>query len=168
MLRESVSQCSLPIMFLIRSGTPADVEAASAFLSSNGLSSGALQSDPGVPAPLFTTAWRSGCVVGLARGAEAREERGTGAPIPGRFHVNTVIVAPEFRGAGAGRGLVEQLLRDAQGAGFRTAQLWVHTDNVAAVALYGRFGFVQSGPAVDDERVGRIQPMSALLRQDRG
>lgn len=153
-------------MVEIQSGTPADVEAAAAFLRANGLSSEAL---PGgnaeAPGTLFTVASCHGRVVG-SRVAVRHERRGprNQRRRSGGFHVNTVIVDPGFRGAGVGQGLVKRLLGDAFGRGFRTAQLWVHTDNAAALFLYGKFGFAATGGSVDDERLGSIQQLAADLK----
>jgi ribosomal protein S18 acetylase RimI-like enzyme len=151
-------------MVKIKSGTPADVEMAAAFLAANGLSSTGLPSgNTEAAGTLFTIASRGGCVVGLAKGSQAREARGTGADIAGRFHVNTVLVDPPFRAAGLGEGLVRRLLSDASAAGFSTAQLWVHTDNAAALSLYGKLGFVSTAHGIQEHQLGPIQQMFAYL-----
>jgi ribosomal protein S18 acetylase RimI-like enzyme len=151
-------------MFKVWSGTREDVEAASVFLHSNGLIADPVRAgNAGAPDTLFALASLRSRVVGVARGGQARECRGAGGAIPGRFHINTVLVDAAFRRAGAGRALVARLLADARARGFRTAQLWVHTENASAFALYQRFGFVAAGAAVEDEDLGTIQQMSAAL-----
>jgi N6-L-threonylcarbamoyladenine synthase len=73
------------------------------------------------------------------------------------------LVDPRFRGAGVGRAIVRRLLADAHARGFKTAQLWAHTDNAAALSLYGRFGFVPVPDGVRDHHLGPIQQLFASL-----
>ena len=149
-------------MMEIQFSTAAD-EAAAAFLEANGLSSEPWRCSAGTSDALFTVASRGGCVVGVARGGQARQARGSGAVISGMFHINTVFVDPDVRGAGVGRSLVEWLLAEARTRGFSTAQLWVHTDNPPARSLYERLGFQPMGAPVDDESRGSIQRMCRAL-----
>ena len=150
-------------MMEIQFGTAIDLEAAAAFLEANELSSDPLRCSAGASEALFTVAYRGGCVVGVARGGQARQAPGSGAAIAGMFHINTVFVDPAARGAGVGRRLVERLLAEAGTTGFSTAQLWVHTDNPPARSLYERLGFVPMGAPVDDESRGSIQRMCRAL-----
>jgi ribosomal protein S18 acetylase RimI-like enzyme len=156
-------------MFKVWSGTREDVKAASVFLHSNGLIADPVPAgNAGAPDALFALAAHRGRVVGVARGGQARECRGAGGAIPGRFHINTVLVDAAFRRAGVGRTLVARLLSDARARGFSSAQLWVHTENASAWALYQRFGFVAVGAVVEDEDLGTIQQMFAALEPEGG
>ena len=57
-----------------------------------------------------------------------------------------VYVAPEARGSGVGRKVVGHALNyAAESLGVRQVNLGVNTKNTAAVALYGKLGFVQYG-----------------------
>jgi|SRR5579864_7542333 len=58
-----------------------------------------------------------------------------------------LYVAPEARGRGAGRALVERLLATARGRGYRRVRLDTHRPSmVAAIAMYRAFGFVEIPP----------------------
>ena len=57
----------------------------------------------------------------------------------------TVAVEAASRGKGVGRALVAEALRQASNAGAKAMFLEVGKDNAAALALYGRFGFVKVG-----------------------
>ena len=52
-----------------------------------------------------------------------------------------IAVAPELRGRGVGRGLMEFLHAAAQRKGARQVRLKVYPENHAAVALYRRLGY---------------------------
>jgi ribosomal-protein-alanine N-acetyltransferase len=52
-----------------------------------------------------------------------------------------LFVAPSARRRGVGRALMSALMGDGAARGFRVAVLEVRRDNVAALALYGAFGF---------------------------
>jgi len=57
-----------------------------------------------------------------------------------------MYVAPEFRGRGVGRRLVEEALRQSFAtAGIRQVYLAAHAANTAAVALYEAMGFTSFG-----------------------
>jgi [ribosomal protein S18]-alanine N-acetyltransferase len=56
-------------------------------------------------------------------------------------HVNNLAVRPECRGVGAGRMLLETVLRISIGQGARRATLEVRRSNAAALKLYERLGF---------------------------
>ncbi len=57
-----------------------------------------------------------------------------------------LLTAPEERGRGLGSGVVERLIDWGRGAGADTAWLQVMDDNVRALDLYGRRGFVTAYP----------------------
>ncbi len=57
-------------------------------------------------------------------------------------------VAPEERGKGVGRALVDAVIVWARANGFARLRLEVVDDNAPAVALYARKGFARTGPSV--------------------
>ena len=57
----------------------------------------------------------------------------------------TIAVDAAFQGAGVGRALLSENLRQAANAGARAMFLEVAGDNAPALALYQRFGFVKVG-----------------------
>jgi len=57
----------------------------------------------------------------------------------------TIAVDAAFQGAGVGRALLSENLRQAANAGARAMFLEVAGDNAPALALYHRFGFVKVG-----------------------
>jgi ribosomal protein S18 acetylase RimI-like enzyme len=59
--------------------------------------------------------------------------------------LDRVVVAPESRGAGVGRGLVETAVSDAAAHGVEVVTLEVRGNNHAAIALYERCGFTRCG-----------------------
>lgn len=61
-------------------------------------------------------------------------------------------VAPEARGAGAARALIEAVDAWAQHAGASTLILWVNAANGRALRVYERAGFARLGPAVPGTR----------------
>jgi ribosomal protein S18 acetylase RimI-like enzyme len=56
-------------------------------------------------------------------------------------HITQLCVAPEFRGRGFGRLLLERCAEGLRGAGFEAVSLTVTEGNDQAVRLYERFGF---------------------------
>jgi ribosomal protein S18 acetylase RimI-like enzyme len=54
-------------------------------------------------------------------------------------------VHPSMRGRGAGDALVTRVIEWARAIGARALRLWVVEDNVAAIRLYERHGFIDSG-----------------------
>jgi RimJ/RimL family protein N-acetyltransferase len=65
------------------------------------------------------------------------------------IHAHTGVLGmgllPAHRGRGHGWKLIEATLHAAKLAGFRRIELTVHADNLRAVALYERVGFVREG-----------------------
>ncbi|HHA2858890.1 GNAT family N-acetyltransferase [Stenotrophomonas maltophilia] len=61
---------------------------------------------------------------------------------PGTVHLGRLLVAPQARGRGLGRGLVQALIVQAlQADAVERLTLRVYRDNAAAVALYRSLGF---------------------------
>jgi len=69
----------------------------------------------------------------------------------------TITVESQARGRGVGRALLGESLRQAANAGARKVFLEVGADNVAAISLYNRFGFVKVG-----ERAGYYRRAGGL------
>ncbi|MFE7096676.1 GNAT family N-acetyltransferase [Streptomyces erythrochromogenes] len=59
-----------------------------------------------------------------------------------------IIVAPDVRGRGRGRELVQGLLARAVGAGYRDVFMRVHPDNERALRCYRGAGFAPVAPAL--------------------
>lgn len=74
-------------------------------------------------------------------------------------YIQTIEVAPEFRGQGVGRALLERIEESARDAD--AAMLWLHVDktNETAIGLYERHGFLPVGEEANYYATGR----SALL-----
>lgn len=68
-----------------------------------------------------------------------------GRVVAGEAELLTVAVAPEFQGRGIGGRLVERFLAEALGRGAVVAFLEVAEGNGAALAVYARAGFGESG-----------------------
>jgi ribosomal protein S18 acetylase RimI-like enzyme len=64
---------------------------------------------------------------------------------PGRAHVYGLWVAPASRGSGLGSALTQAVVDWAGGRGAAEVVLLVVVSNAAAIALYRRLGFVDSG-----------------------
>lgn len=56
-----------------------------------------------------------------------------------------ICVRKEFWGRGIGRGILEALMREAEGLGYSQVELTVVSDNLRARKLYETCGFVQTG-----------------------
>ncbi len=69
-------------------------------------------------------------------------------------HVATlgIAVSSDRRGLGIGRALMSEAFRWARGADVEKIMLSVYPHNVAAIALYRRFGFVEEGRLVGHSR----------------
>jgi [ribosomal protein S18]-alanine N-acetyltransferase len=61
------------------------------------------------------------------------------------LHINNLAVAPDCRGRGAGRALLEHVLREGARLGAGRATLEVRASNQAAFRLYERIGFSVAG-----------------------
>lgn len=64
-----------------------------------------------------------------------------------------LVVAPEARGRGYGKRALELLVEHARGIGVRLLRCEVLAGNVAAEAIYGELGFVETGR---EETGGRV------------
>lgn len=60
-------------------------------------------------------------------------------------HILDIAVHRDFRGRGVGRLLVERVLRECREGGAEVVTLEVRPSNEAAIALYRRLGFVETG-----------------------
>jgi GNAT superfamily N-acetyltransferase len=76
-------------------------------------------------------------LVGTATGAEYEAEPSTG-------HVYAMWVAPDARGAGVGRALLDAVVAWAQDRGCGRLALTVTETNAAARAFYGACGFIET------------------------
>jgi ribosomal-protein-alanine N-acetyltransferase len=75
----------------------------------------------------------------------------------------TVAVEPAARGAGVGRALISDHLRQAANAGARTIFLEVDEHNAPALALYRRHGFAQVGERAGYYRRPDGEPAKAIV-----
>jgi ribosomal protein S18 acetylase RimI-like enzyme len=69
----------------------------------------------------------------------------TDAGDPGRVGVFGLWVEPAARSAGTGMALMAAVSEWAESRGARALTLWVVESNAAAIALYGRMGFRETG-----------------------
>ncbi|MBX5186096.1 GNAT family N-acetyltransferase [Rhizobium sp. NZLR5] len=79
-------------------------------------------------------------------------------------------ILPAYRGQGLGRKLIETTLRAAQEVGFIRVELDVYQDNLRAIALYEKLGFVREGiirraARIDDRFIDAIG-MALLFDED--
>lgn len=58
--------------------------------------------------------------------------------------LENVAVAPEFKGKGTGRSLLEFAERSARAAGYRAVRLYTHEKMTENIALYTRIGYVET------------------------
>jgi ribosomal protein S18 acetylase RimI-like enzyme len=152
----------------VRPAAPTDHEAAIAVWAASDTARRGAPSPPEVPQMLrerfarddvwVLVADDAGVVVGVAQGAPAREDGGTGPVLPGRCHLSMVFVAPDRWGEGIGSVLVDAGMALAAGLGYDTVQLYTHEDNDRAQRLYAGKGFVRDGDVRADawgDLVGR-------------
>jgi GNAT superfamily N-acetyltransferase len=64
---------------------------------------------------------------------------------PATRHLYGMWVAPEVRGSGIGRGLIDAVVRWTREVGGNEVRLWVVESNTPAVRLYESAGFVPTG-----------------------
>jgi GNAT superfamily N-acetyltransferase len=79
-----------------------------------------------------------GRLVGMVAGFPSRSDTETADLI-------AMFVAPEARGRGVGRALVEAQIRWAEGEGFGRVELMVNAQNDGAIRLYETLGFRDTG-----------------------
>ena len=65
--------------------------------------------------------------------------------IVGEGHITNVAVHPGYQKHGVGSGLMGKLINYAFKSGIRSFTLEVREDNIPAVRLYNKFGFVSMG-----------------------
>ena len=58
-----------------------------------------------------------------------------------------LAVAPQFRGAGVGRALINRCIDDSKAAAMKQIKLEVDGVNESAIGFYRSLGFVEAGPA---------------------
>ena len=86
----------------------------------------------------FAVRDRGGAVVGTATGAEYEAEQGVG-------HLYAMWVAPDARGAGVGRALVDAVIAWARARGCSSLVLSVTETNDGARRFYEACGFADTG-----------------------
>jgi len=98
-----------------------------------------------------------GCPVGMASGVPA--------DVADRAELISMWVGPGARGRGVGSRLIGEVERWAVQRGSVTLRLSVMPDNHAAIALYERHGFVDTGEPGDllTDGVGRERVMAKIL-----
>jgi|SRR5579875_2063684 len=91
----------------------------------------------------------SGCLLlamerDTAAGCVAMRDLGNGT-----CEMKRLYVAPECRGRGVGRLLVEEIIRRARQVGYQRMVLDTVPEMAGAIALYRSFGFVETSPYWD-------------------
>jgi putative acetyltransferase len=90
------------------------------------------------PAGCLLLAWKDGAAIGVV----ALKPLGRGIA-----EVKRLYVEPAARGAGIGRRLAERAIAEARAKGYERVRLDTHRPSMrAAIALYGRLGFVEIAP----------------------
>jgi ribosomal protein S18 acetylase RimI-like enzyme len=74
-------------------------------------------------------------------------------------------VIASHRGKGLGAGLLQACLDHAPRCGIEKAELTVYTSNVAAIALYRKFGFVEYGLQKDYRRLDGVAYDALLMEK---
>jgi RimJ/RimL family protein N-acetyltransferase len=92
-------------------------------------------------------------------------------PFPVHAHRGTlgIGIVPDYRGRGIGGRLIDQTLRQAFAAGFVRIEFNVRAENLRAMQLYEKFGFVREGVLRDAVFVdGKFHDSIAMALIDRG
>jgi RimJ/RimL family protein N-acetyltransferase len=92
-------------------------------------------------------------------------------PFPAHSHRGTLGmgVIPDYRGRGIGARLMDQTLKQAFASGFVRIEFSVRADNLRAMRLYEKFGFVREGVLRDAVFVdGEFHDTIAMALIDRG
>jgi ribosomal-protein-alanine N-acetyltransferase len=87
------------------------------------------------PASRYWVADLDGCVVGMVVAWLIVDE----------IHIATIATHPDFRKQGIGEKLLSFTLQSAKDEGAVTSFLEVRESNVAALMMYRKFGYVESG-----------------------
>ncbi|ASL42812.1 Spermine/spermidine acetyltransferase [Burkholderia sp. AD24] len=135
----------------IKAPEPSDMEAFAAIMSLPGVRRGTLQlgyrtveqiaawHERRLGKGVTVGAWLDGQLVGHAGLSVYPRARSHGAELG-------ICVHDAYHGRGVGTALVQALVDSADGAlGLRRIELTVFADNVPAIALYRKFGFVEEG-----------------------
>jgi RimJ/RimL family protein N-acetyltransferase len=88
---------------------------------------------------------------------------------PAHAHCGTLGMGllPEYRGKGLGRRLMQATLDAAHREGFVRVELTAHADNLRAIALYEKLGFVHEGVTRDSICIdGRYVDSVVMARID--
>jgi ribosomal protein S18 acetylase RimI-like enzyme len=85
----------------------------------------------------------------------------SGVPDDGRSELISMWVSPAVRGRGVGDRLIAEIARWAAGRDADALYLAVRPDNAAAIALYARNGFVDTGEPGDPLPGGRREIVMA-------
>lgn len=82
-------------------------------------------------------------------------------PEPDVMLLQNVAVSPDLQGRGLGRILLDYAERAARQAGLRSIRLYTHEMMTENIALYGRFGFVETHRA-EEHGLRRVFMSKAL------
>lgn len=74
----------------------------------------------------------------------------------GHCEMKRLFVGPAGRGLGLGKGLVSAIINVARERGYRAMKLDTLPTMTAALALYGRFGFVETEPYYENPIIGAV------------
>ncbi|MGM0562938.1 MAG: ribosomal protein S18-alanine N-acetyltransferase [Pseudomonadota bacterium] len=83
-------------------------------------------------------------------------------------HLLNITVAPEYKGRGLGRCLLDAIVEDCRGLGAEVLFLEVRPSNRPAIALYEHTGFVEIGirkdyyPGHDDREDARVMALKLV------
>ena len=93
-------------------------------------------------------------------------QRRSAPVLRGNAEIGKVMVAPQARGRGLARLVVERLVADADADGVELLTLGARGNNHAALGLYLSLGFVVTGRRPDSIAVGRERFDEVLLHLD--
>lgn len=95
-------------------------------------------------------------LVGLAVGKSSTDAE-TDEVIPGREHLDLLMIDPEYWGHGIGGALLDWVDSEMASRGVETVDLWTEEANVRSRALYERKGYAASGIERDHPLFGDHQ-----------